>query len=353
MSETAVLGSIDVEELYPSLDIDSTVEMVCQTFEESTIQFEGVNYAELGLYIALNNDAREMEGKGLSRVCPTRRNNSGRKPKITASGIRAQRRDRFAPWIEATQQPDEGQKRMMLTEAIRIALNVIMKNHIYEYNQVLRRQSRGGPIGMDLTGTVAKIFMKWWDKQLLQRMDEVGIAVPMYERYVDDGNICAEATQPGVRYERGVERGRLVESHRRAATEEDEPPDIRTFRVIQDIGNSIHHSIQVKIDVPSMNTDKKLPILNLKTWMRTIELEGRMRRKIVYEHYIKDVASKYVIQRDSAMAISAKRTILTQMCLRAMLNCSHYLGWATRKEHVEYFMKRMQASGYDEADWKS
>ncbi len=157
--------------------------------------------------------------------------------------------------------------------------------------------------------------------------------------------MCAEATRPGVRYE----RGRLIDSQHRAAAEENEPPDIRTFRVIRDIGNSIHPSIQLKIDVPSMNADRKLPILDLKMWIQTIEKEGTMERKIVYEHYIKDVASRYVIERDSAIAISSKRTILTQMCLRAMLNCSHHLGWETRREHVEYFMKRMQASGYDEA----
>ena len=71
--------------------------------------------------------------------------------------------------------------------------------------------------------------------------------------------------------------------------------------------------------------------------------------KILYEHYIKEIASKFVIERESAMAMSAKRTILTQMCLRVMLNCSPDAGETTRKKHVEYFMRRIQASGYDEA----
>ena len=65
------------------------------------------------------------------------------------------------------------------------------------------------------------------------------------------------------------------------------------------------------------------------------------------EHYIKEVASKFVIDMNAAMPVAAKRRILTQMCLRVLLNNSEYLIWEDKKKHMEYFMKRMQASGYD------
>ena len=167
----------------------------------------------------------------------------------------------------------------------------------------------------------------------------------MYERYVDDVDLSVEATEPGTRYE----HGRLRVDQQQAVEEKDQPADLRTFRVIQAIGNTIHPSIQLEIDVPSNHTDDKLPILDLKMWIKEVEISGNRERKLVHEHYIKDVASKFVIERESAMAISSKRTILTQMCLRAMLNCSHFLGEGTRKHRTEGFMQRMQASGYDEA----
>ena len=48
------IGSTDFKALYPSLDIDFTVEKVCDVIRQSTIKFEGLWYEELGLYIFIN-----------------------------------------------------------------------------------------------------------------------------------------------------------------------------------------------------------------------------------------------------------------------------------------------------------
>ena len=47
ISETMVLGSLDVIALYPSLDIPDTIKVVCHMFKESNIKIEGVEYEEL------------------------------------------------------------------------------------------------------------------------------------------------------------------------------------------------------------------------------------------------------------------------------------------------------------------
>ena len=70
--------------------------------------------------------------------------------------------------------------------------------------------------------------------------------------------------------------------------------------------------------------------------------------KIIHKHYSKPMANKYVIYRNAAMSIKNKRTILTQMCLKILLNNSIFLATEERKGTIENFMKRMQASGYDE-----
>ena len=62
---------------------------------------------------------------------------------------------------------------------------------------------------------------------------------------------------------------------------------------------------------------------------------------------MKKMANKLVIHRQSAISMKSKRTILTQQCLRVMLNCSEHLKEEIRNKHVTNFMARMQASGYD------
>ena len=112
------------------------------------------------------------------------------------------------------------------------------------------------------------------------------------------------------------------------------------------VAKTIHPSIQVKVDVPSDHEDQKLPALDLKVWIDEVAVGDSFKRKIIHEHYVKDIASKYVIEEQSAMPIHKKRQILTQMCLRVLLNNSQYLDMESKKRTVGFFLNRMQASGY-------
>ena len=42
--------------------------------------------------------------------------------------------------------------------------NADMETHTYEFANIIRRQTKGGAIGMEMIGFVAQIFMVWWDK---------------------------------------------------------------------------------------------------------------------------------------------------------------------------------------------
>ena len=60
------------------------------------------------------------------------------------------------------------------------------------------------------------------------------------------------------------------------------------MELMKEIGNSIHPSIQLTTDYPSKNTDKKIPILNVKVWP---EMSEQGYTNVMYEHYRKDVAT--------------------------------------------------------------
>ena len=82
----------------------------------------------------------------------------------------------------------------MLKEALRVVLTVIMKNHVYTFDGEIRKQVKGGLIGLKLTGVLAQIFMIWWDGEFARRLEILGIVQRMNERYVDDINMAVEAT---------------------------------------------------------------------------------------------------------------------------------------------------------------
>ena len=140
LSDKVIVGSTDVKALYPSLDIEFTVQIVCEVFETSDVTIDGIDYEELGLYISLNRTADDIQALGLDVLCPTRARRRGARPTITASGTAAKKEDRFHPWIRASAVPSTPQQRLMLVEALRIGLKVVMNNHTYMFDGCIQKQ---------------------------------------------------------------------------------------------------------------------------------------------------------------------------------------------------------------------
>ena len=130
--------------------------------------------------------------------------------------------------------------------------------------------------------------------------------------------------------------------------EEDED-DETTIEKIRTIGEEIHQSIKLTKEVPSENEDKKLPVLDLKTWIEKVEIEGVEKHQILHEFYMKKVSSRAVIHRKAALSMKSKRTILTQECIRVIRNCHELIGEHRKAEHLSYYMKRLQVAGYDKS----
>ena len=242
-----IVGSADVKALYPSLDIEFTAKIVSEVFYSSCIRIEGINHQELGLYLALNMEPDTLEALGVNSYCPSRKHKRGRPPTITGCAMDNNLIKRYKPWDMPVNTPNDEQERIMLREALKVVILFIMKNHIYTFENQIKMQSDGGPIGLELTGDVAQVFMMWWDEQLRHRLEERGLRVLMYKRYVDDINMAMETPT--------------------STEEHDKSSDVRAMNIVKEIGDSIHPSIKIETDSPSQHDDSKLPILDLKVWV--------------------------------------------------------------------------------------
>ena len=118
--------------------------------------------------------------------------------------------------------------------------------------------------------------MVWWDRQFKIRMDENGLGLRMYKRYVDDINVIVNATRPGLKFVESV--GRVVLDESVVEQERAVKADKRCMTLVQKIGNSIHPSIELEVDFPSKHDDDKLPILDLKKSLGGDEATTKQRR---------------------------------------------------------------------------
>ena len=141
----------------------------------------------------------------------------------------------------------------------------------------------------------------------------------------------------------------------------EEENELQGMTMFQEIGNKIDESIKIEIDSPSKHEDGKMPLLDVKVWIEgseeteETEVTGNAeeepstirKRKIMYEHYRKEIASKMNIHARSAILHNQQRNILTQEVIRIMKNCSQELPWETKAKHLEDLSLRMQFSGHD------
>ena len=326
VQEDWVVGSLDVDALYPSLDIGLCAEVVCRKLFESDIQFVGLAWREIALYLRYHMSEEALVENGYDKFCPHRKSNRGEGPLFHASGSNMDEEARFGPWRFPLDVPDVVTTRRMFCSAIQLMIVKTMSLHDFRFDGKVYRQRRGGSIGLDLTGVISDIYMCEWDKALIQAMEEARLMLMLYKRYKDDVNFIVAVF--GSVYQSQDDRERSV------------------METVKRLADSIDPSLTVSTDVCTNYPDKRLPVLDIKTWIGR-DSSGVVR--VLHTYYMKDVSSRLVMSENSSHGSSMRRSVMVNELYRVMRNCSVYLDWDGEvASHLSYYMRRLQWSGYSE-----
>ena len=197
----AEIISTDVKALYPSLKVKEVTKIIGKMVEkaqtEEKIVFQGVDFHEVGKYIAIACTKEEIVSNSLGDAIP-KRTASNRGPTPGPAYWEDNMRDaygngkktRVSKWIRA-REPTEQECHRMIALMLQKAIEVVMRNHTYRFDGKLYKQKDGGPIGDEMSQAVARITMIWFDEKFLERCSERGMEIEFYKRYVDDGNMLA------------------------------------------------------------------------------------------------------------------------------------------------------------------
>ena len=328
--KNCIIGSFDVDALYPSIDVDFAIEKCLELILTSDITFKGIDFAEVGLYLSLTVMKEELEKENLLDFCPTR-SIAGRPPTITSSGKHHNYEKRWNNWTTPLRKATTDTNRKLLIKAFEVALKLVMNNHIFTFNNELFKQIHGGAIGVSIAGDVANLFMVWWDRELKAHLTRAKIILLLYSRYVDDGNIVVKCQPDNPDEEYEIDRERKEKE---------------IMEKIKIIANSIHDSISVKVDYPSNHANKRLPILDTEMWIKEIQVNETKKHQILYSYYEKEMSSKYLIHKKSALPNQAKINILANELIRVMKNTSTQVKEAEKQRNIQHFINKMQFSEY-------
>ena len=315
VQKTWVVGSLDVDSLYPSLDIARCARVVRSRLESSELVFEHLKWKEIALYLKYHLNPESDDYTSVSRFLP-RRKGTGRPPEFVGSGSDKNRTKRYEPWVFPWARPRNQMVRTMFCMSIEIMICETMRLHDFSFSGELFRQSRGGSIGLDLTGVVADIYMCEWDENLIRLMEGASMTLKVYKRYKDDIDLVVDVS------------ARYVD---------DVDPKVRndeTMSRIKDIAETIDPNLKVTTDVTSDHETGRLPVLDLEVWIGQVH-EGEDR--ILYCHYMKAVATRAVIDVRSSHSTSMKFHVMVNEVSRILRNCSRQLEWKEVAACVTYF----------------
>ena len=200
-----------------------------------------------------------------------------------------------------------------------------MDNHAYQFDNKVRIQNKGGPIGLKLTGEIADCVMIDWDKKLLSKLKSYELIPDVYTRYKDDIEVAMESLDKGSK----LEDDKIILDEEKKSVDEDKSDTKVTMEIVQTIANSIDPMIKLTVETPCDSPDGKLAVLDLK-----VKVNHEEQNRIDFEFFEKPTKNPRVILADSALSFSKKRTILTQECLRRLMNTKIKLGPEAQNRHL-------------------
>jgi len=313
IKKRAFVTSMDAKSLYPSIKKSVAREAIVELVNKSDLTIKNVDYWEGAKYIAILCSAEEIREAGLSDIIPRRTTRATRQLTLNCLFTRGDN-DKWIPG----QDPDDAQKKMIISLVLCAANEEIMSNHIYKVGDILYRQSDGAPAGSEYAGIIARAVTRMFDSRYLRKTAERGLNVLMYGRYIDDIDQVIEK-------------------------EFDEDDEKTTSEKFKAVANECCDNIVWEDDIPSGHPGAKLPILDMQVWLRDDGV-------LLYQHYEKPVSSKQVLSVRSAHSSQGKRAVHINEIVRRMLNCSPQLSWAEAVVPIlEEYMRRMSKAGYSES----
>ena len=141
-----------------------------------------------------------------------------------------------ATWIKPRRNPTRKEERRMFGKALEIMLITCMDNHIYQFENKIRIQSHGGPIGLKLTGEIADCLMIDWDKKLLEKLKSFKMIPDLYTRFKDDIEIAIDSLEKGSI----LLEDKIVVDENRKLIDENKTESKITMDIAQQIANRVN-----------------------------------------------------------------------------------------------------------------
>ena len=210
-SKNMSVGSLDVSNLYGSINVKKACQLVRQRALETNCSWEGINTRWALIYLALTLKPWEKVNFKLVDILPRRQNNQNKFPTIATVNL-DETKDRWGlpcPLELISKQ----RKKEIMAAVLHVMVRTTFETHIYECEGVIYSQGDGCPTGLRPSGPISRIVMDFWVKEIksieakskeLSRINPVmfeTITIHLLQKYVDDVMVAGATIRPGIKWD--------------------------------------------------------------------------------------------------------------------------------------------------------
>ena len=189
-------------------------------------------------------------------------------------------------------------------------IKITAKNHVYKFKEKIYLQGDSGCIGLELTGSLARLVLIYFDMKLLEMAKKAKLGVILHKRFIDDIDLASKTILPGYRLNLNTLQ---LEFKQQYFTEDSNiSSNLRTMKIYQQLANIISPMLQWETDIPENHENTKLPVLDLEIFVDKNDTNNPLK----HTFYQKQMSNKIMLENMSSMPIKTKKSILINEGLR-------------------------------------
>ena len=325
-----IMIGCDVVGLYPNLDPINVAKITADTVRDTKVQFRGVDFCTLAIYLVLTLGESTMQKVGLSQCIPKRLSVDKGNPQSLSSNLN--RNLENWDFSNLMKNIDEKLKKEMIACSLQVMVLLMTSTTCYRFGGKIFRQRKGLGIGLRGSAALARLVMCKWDNTWAALMKKSRLILLIFYRYVDDLRLCL----------RPLNKGWFWQDNE--WIHDPERPDQRdtATRTIEEIHksiNSVWDFLEFTTESQSDFQDAALPTLDFKT---CIKRNGY----VAYEFFSKPMSRNNVLTYGTALSRTCIFSSLRQDLVRRLSNTDLSMGPDVRLKIVNQFIQLMINSGH-------
>lgn len=210
---------------------------------------------------------------------------TSRGAKLGIKTVEILKEDITSKFLPPAREPTDEESKLMFSLALDEAEKAVMENHLHSFNGEVKEQQKGGPLGLKLSESFAKVYMLYWSNCFRESHEATMVDMPsflLYLLYVDDNGLICVELPPGSRFR----NGKVTITDEFVEEDWNVPGDLRTARILTEIAITVSPFIRLTFDYPSLHSDGAMPLLDLAISVKN--------NKVDFRFYSKQMASQFL-----------------------------------------------------------